>query len=134
MSTPEPHYDTLCKTSVNKSDEFIRRILPKETYARLRTMFAIVNPEEQRRLARLGGLAAQRSGKAHRFKAGSQEAVDAGQKGGLARRKKLEALPTECDPDYRRHLRYMHCYRESLYVCAVSRPFCAYGINASVTL
>jgi hypothetical protein len=49
---------------------------------------AIINPEEHRRIARLGGIVAQRSGKAYRFKPGSQEAVDRGRKGGLAKRKK----------------------------------------------
>jgi general stress protein YciG len=47
--------------------------------------FAAMTPELRRELARRGGIAAQRSGRAHRFETGSTEAVMAGRKGGRGR-------------------------------------------------
>jgi general stress protein YciG len=50
--------------------------------------FAAMSPEQHRAIARLGGLTAQRDGKAHRFS--SEEARAAGRKGG-------QALSTDTD-------------------------------------
>lgn len=45
--------------------------------------FASMSPQRQREIASLGGQAAHRSGRAHEFT--SDEAREAGRKGGLAR-------------------------------------------------
>ena len=46
-------------------------------------------PEAHREIARRGGLNARKNPNVHRFKAGSQEAIDAGHKGGsISRRTK----------------------------------------------
>ena len=54
--------------------------------------FAHMSPERRREIARMGGLAAQASGKAHKWKAG-EEAKSAGSKGGssLKRTRRLSA-------------------------------------------
>jgi uncharacterized protein len=56
---------------------------PKETSsAPSRTGFALMDPERQREIARLGGKAVHARGVAHEFN--SEEARSAGRKGGLA--------------------------------------------------
>ena len=62
-----------------------------------KTGFALITPEEHQRIARLGGIAAQKGGKAHRFQPGTQEACDAGRKGGLAKHKNHEQSTTTSD-------------------------------------
>ena len=52
--------------------------------------FASIDPERQREIARLGGQAAHRQGKAHQFT--TEEAREAGRKGGAARAAKLKML------------------------------------------
>jgi general stress protein YciG len=46
--------------------------------------FASMDPDTQRQIASKGGKAAHASGNAHQFVAGSQEAREAGRKGGRA--------------------------------------------------
>ncbi len=47
---------------------------------------AAMTPEQRKRIASLGGKAAQATGKAHRWS--SEEAAEAGRKGGLTSKKK----------------------------------------------
>lgn len=51
--------------------------------------FASMKPETQRKIAAMGGRAAHVKGTAHEFT--SREAVEAGRKGGLAKRNKRHA-------------------------------------------
>lgn len=51
--------------------------------------FGLMDPERQRQLASEGGKEAHRSGRAHEFT--SEEAREAGRKGGLARSKNRKA-------------------------------------------
>jgi general stress protein YciG len=50
---------------------------------KLRKGFAVISPDRQRALARLGGQAAHRAGTAHEWT--GKEAIEAGRKGGQAR-------------------------------------------------
>lgn len=54
--------------------------------ARNRRGFASMDPDKQRQIASKGGRAAHRRGTAHEFT--SEEAREAGRKGGLARQRK----------------------------------------------
>jgi hypothetical protein len=69
---------------------FPERQLCITEHPKLHKGFSVMNPDEHRRIARLGGSAAQKGGKAHRLRAGSQEAVACGRKGGLAKCKGYE--------------------------------------------
>jgi len=46
--------------------------------------FATLTPEQRREISRKGGMSAHAQGKGHQWKAGSEEAREAGRKGGSA--------------------------------------------------
>lgn len=52
--------------------------------------FASLTPEQRSEIARRGGKAAHAAGTAHKFAAGSEEAREAGRRGGLARKAQKE--------------------------------------------
>lgn len=60
------------------------------TKPKSRKGFASMTPEERARIASMGGKAAHAAGRAHRFN--SQEAVEAGRKGGAAISKNREHM------------------------------------------
>ena len=54
--------------------------------------FATMTPEEVQKIARVGGLNARNNPNTHRWKAGTQEPVDAGKRGGsVSKRRPKEA-------------------------------------------
>ena len=52
--------------------------------------FATMTPEEVQRIARLGGLNARNNPNVHRWKPGSEEAREAGRKGGKASKRRAK--------------------------------------------
>lgn len=53
--------------------------------------FAALSPERRKELSRKGGIRAHETGTAHRFARGSEEAIEAGKKGGRASQAKNAA-------------------------------------------
>lgn len=60
------------------------------TKAKSKQGFASLTPEQRRAIASKGGRAAHANGTAHKFIAGSEEAREAGRRGGESKRKKRE--------------------------------------------